>query len=71
MGKQNGQPKPPAFDIQVKSFAHDKVTPEHCYFGYSRPPDFDEIKVFDKDDQTTKRNQHQEALCTQNNSVLQ
>ena len=40
---------PPGF----KSFGHDDLT-ARCYFRCSRPPDIDEIKIFDKDDQVAK-----------------
>ena len=47
-------PMPFAFD-RFKNFGHDDLTGKH-YFGCSRPPDVDEIKIFDKDDQAAKHN---------------
>ena len=44
---------PPDFD-RFGSFGNDKCTAKHCYFRCSRPPDFDGIRIFDKDDQATK-----------------
>ena len=38
-----------------KSFGHDDLTAKHHYFRCSRLPDADRIKIFDKDDQATKR----------------
>ena len=48
-----GQPMSPGFD-RFESFGHDELTAKRCYFRCSRPPDVDEIKIFDKDDQATK-----------------
>ena len=45
---------PPGFD-RFESFGLDELTAKHCYFRCSRPPDVDGIKMFDKDDQATKR----------------
>ena len=45
---------PPGFD-RLESFGHDELTAKHCYFRCSRPPDVDGIKIFDQDDQATKR----------------
>ena len=36
------------------SHSHDEFTAKHGYFRCSRPPDVDEIKIFDKDNQATK-----------------
>ena len=47
--KSNGRPKPHGFD-RFESFDHDELTAKHCYFSYSRPPDVDGIKIFDKGD---------------------
>ena len=47
---------PSAFG-RFRSFNHDDLTAKHCYFGYSRPPDVNGIKVFAKDDQATKHEQ--------------
>ena len=44
---------PPGFD-RFESFGHDELTVKHCYFGYSRPPDVDGIKIFDEVDQAPK-----------------
>ena len=52
MCNQNGQSRPPAFD-RIKNFDHHDLTAKHCYFGCSRSPDVDGIKIFDKDDQAT------------------
>ena len=41
---------PPGFD-RLESFGDDEVTVKHFYFRCSRPPNFDGIKIFDKDDQ--------------------
>ena len=48
MHNQNGQSWPPAFD-RFKSFGHNDLT-----FRYSRPPDVDGIKIFNKDDHASK-----------------
>ena len=44
---------PPGFD-RFENFGHDELTTKHFYFRFSRPPDVDGIKSFDKDDQATK-----------------
>ena len=44
---------PPGFD-RLESFGHDELTAKHYYFRCSRPPDVDEIKIFDKGDQAAK-----------------
>ena len=44
---------PPSFD-RFESFGHDELSAKHCYFRWSKPPDVDGIKIFDKDDQATK-----------------
>ena len=44
---------PPGFD-RLESFGHDELTVKHSYFRCSSPPDVDEIKILDKDDQATK-----------------
>ena len=44
---------PSGFD-RIESFNHDEFITKHCYFRYSRPPDVDGNKIFDKDDQATK-----------------
>ena len=44
---------PTSFD-RFESFGLDELTVKHCYFSYSRPPDVNGIKIFDKDDQATK-----------------
>ena len=36
------------------SFVCEDLTTKHCYFGCSRLPNVDGIKIFDKDDQATK-----------------
>ena len=41
---------PLGFD-KFESCGHDELTTKHCYFRYSRPPDVDRIKIFDKGDQ--------------------
>ena len=51
--KSNGQPMPPGFD-RFESFGHDELTAEHCYFRCSTLSNVDGIKIFDKDDRTTK-----------------
>ena len=51
--KSNGRPRPPGFN-RFENFGHYDLTAKHCYFRYSRPPDVDGIKIFDKDDQATK-----------------
>ena len=43
----------PGFD-RFESFGHDELTAKHCHFSFSRPPDVDGIKIFDKDDQVAK-----------------
>ena len=43
----------PGFD-RFESFGHDDLTSKHCYFRYSRPPDVDGIKSFDKGAQAVK-----------------
>ena len=43
--------RPPGFD-RFKSFGHDDLTAQHCYFRCSKPSDVDGIN---KDDQTTKQ----------------
>ena len=43
--KSNGQPMPPGSD-RFKSFGHDELTANLCYFRCSRPPDVDGIKIF-------------------------
>ena len=69
-----------------KFFDHNDPIAKHCYFGCSRSPDIDGMKIFDKDDQAAKhfsfilmfcgliifiKNfQLQETLNTQNNNVL-
>ena len=45
---------PPGFD-RLETFGHDELTAKHCYFRCSRPPDINEIKIFDKDDQAVKQ----------------
>ena len=45
---------PPAFD-GTESFGHADLTEKHYYFRSSRPLDVNGIKIFDKDDQTTKQ----------------
>ena len=45
-------PRPPGTD-RFENFNHDDLTAKHCYFRCSRPPEVDEIKFSDKDDQTT------------------
>ena len=45
---------PPGFDT-LESFGHDELTVKHCYFRWSRLPDVDGIKIFDKDDQAAKQ----------------
>ena len=52
--KLNGRPMPPGFD-RFESFDYDEFTEKHCYFGCSRPPDVNGIKIFDKDDQAAKQ----------------
>ena len=52
--KSNGWQKLPCFN-RFESFGQDDLTAKHCYVRCSRPPDVDEVKIFDKDDQTTKR----------------
>ena len=65
--KSNGQPMPPGFD-RFKSFSHDGLTANHCYFRYSRPYDVDGINVSDKEDQATKHYSfYLNALCKKNN----
>ena len=44
---------PTGFD-RFESFGHDVLTAKYCYFRCSRPPDVDEMKIFNKDDQATK-----------------
>ena len=44
---------PPGFD-RFESFGCDELTAKHCYFMCLRPPDVDEIKMFDKDDRAAK-----------------
>ena len=44
---------PPGFD-KLESFGYDEFAAKHCYFRYSRSPDVDGIKIFDKDDQAAK-----------------
>ena len=44
---------PSGFD-RFESFGDHELTVKHCYFRYSKPPDVDEIKIFDKDDQAAK-----------------
>ena len=44
---------PPSFD-KFESFGHDELTAKHCHFRFSRPPNVDGIKIFDKDDQAAK-----------------
>ena len=51
--KSNGQPMPPGY-VRFEIFGHDELTVKHCYFRYSRPPDADGMKFFDKDDHTPK-----------------
>ena len=51
--KSNWQPMPPGFD-RFESFGHDELTAKHRYFRYSRSPDADGIKIFDKDGQAAK-----------------
>ena len=51
--KSNGRPIPPGFD-RFESFGPGELTAKHCYFRCTVPPDFDGIKVFDKDDQAAK-----------------
>ena len=51
--KPNGRPRPPGF-YRLESFGHNDLTAKHCYFRFSRPPDIDRIKIFDKDDQAAK-----------------
>ena len=51
--KSNGRPMPPGFD-KLESFGHNEFTAKHCNFRCSKPPDVDEIKIFDKDDQAAK-----------------
>ena len=46
MGDRKRQPRSP----MIKSFDHDDLTIQYCYFGYSRPPDGDGIKLFHKND---------------------
>ena len=46
--KSNGQPRPPAFD-RYKNFGHGDLTPKHCYFRWSRPPNDQWIQIFYKD----------------------
>ena len=46
---QYGRLRPSAFD-RIK-FDHHDLTTKHCYFGCSRSPDVDGIKIFDKDNQ--------------------
>ena len=41
---------PPGFS-RLESFGQDELAAKHCYFGFSKPPDADGIKFFDKDDQ--------------------
>ena len=53
MWDQNGWPRHTAFDT-FKSFNHEYLMAKHCYIGCSKPPNVDEIKNFDKDDQATK-----------------
>ena len=48
------RPVPPSFD-KFESFGHNEFTAKHCHFRYSRPPDVDGIKIFNKDDQATRR----------------
>ena len=43
----------PAFD-SIKNFGYEDFTAKHCYFRCSKPPDVDDIKIFDKDDQAAK-----------------
>ena len=38
---------PPGFD-RFESFGHNEFTAKHCYFGCSRPPDVDGIKILIK-----------------------
>ena len=38
----------------IKNFYHHDLTGKHYYFGCSRSPDVDGIKIFDKDDQAAK-----------------
>ena len=42
-----------AFD-RTKNFDYHDLTAKHCYFGWSRSPNVDGIKIFGKDDQATK-----------------
>ena len=46
--KQNGWPMPAGFD-RFESFGQYEFTAEYCYLRYSRPPDADGLKIFDKD----------------------
>ena len=45
--------KSPVFN-RYKSFGHDNLTANHCYFRFSRPSDVEGIKIFDKKDQAAK-----------------
>ena len=40
--------------IGLKNFDHHDLTAKHCYFGCSRSPGVDGIKIFDKGDQAAK-----------------
>ena len=61
--KSNGRPMPPGFD-RLESFGHDELTAKHCYFGCSRLPDVDGIKIFDKDDQAAKQENKKTVFCS-------
>ena len=79
----NRRPRPPAFD-RIKNFDYHDLIAKHCYFGCSRSPDVDGIKIFEI---TRPQNinvlqpgylyqkfwshQHQENLSIWNNNVLQ
>ena len=46
---------PPGF-ARFERFGHDELTAKYCYFRYSKPPDVDGIKIFDKLKMTRPQN---------------
>ena len=41
--------------IYFDRFDHDNLIAKHHYFRWSRPPDVDEIKIFDKHDHAGRK----------------
>ena len=71
MGNRNGQPRSPAFD-RIKTFDHHDLTAKHYYFGCSRSPDVDGIKILIKmtRPQNIKRNEQCFAAWSSLSKIL-